>query len=122
MHLGFPEMQSGCRNPLHFCLRGYFLTGLAEYPQKITAADFTDLLRCESGSQHRVDDDVIEPGRLILPRQISALPDARAAAAPTRSATAATGLGKLTVRSDAHMIDADNVRQRPYGRRGYHPG
>lgn len=39
--------------------------GLAKYAQVVPAADLSDLVRSKAGLQHCVDNDVVEPGRLI---------------------------------------------------------
>jgi hypothetical protein len=44
-----------------------FLNSLAEYAQKVTAADLSDIIRGEGGLQHGIDNDIVETGRFILP-------------------------------------------------------
>lgn len=51
------------------------LTYLAEYAQEIPAADFSNLIRGKADLQHRIDYDVVEPGRLIAPCLIGAFPN-----------------------------------------------
>ena len=47
----------------HILLRDDF----AEYAQEVSTADLSDLVRGKASLQHCIDNDVVEPGRLVLP-------------------------------------------------------
>jgi hypothetical protein len=72
---------------------------LIEDAQEVPSADLSDLIRREPGFQHRIDNHIVEPDRLILPCLVGSFPDMRmllltgAGAAqrwPTRAGTART--------------------------------
>jgi len=104
-----------------------------EYAQKVPGADLSDLIRGEASLQHRIDNDIVRTGRLILPYMIGAFPDARmllTGAGATRASVAIerttwagrsgrgtdgarAGLGKLGIRANAHMIDPDDIDECP---------
>jgi hypothetical protein len=78
----------------------------------------------EAGLQHWVDNDVVEPRTSDLPMPVGAFPDLRVLltwaktgrrtiGAPEstreRADGARAGLGELSIRTDADMIDADDI-------------
>jgi hypothetical protein len=92
---------------------GLSLNRFAEYAQEIPAADLSDLIRGEARFKHRIDNNVVEPRRLILPCLIGALPDARMLLTVARAVRTAAGLGELGIRADANMIHPDDFDPRP---------
>jgi hypothetical protein len=48
----------------------------AEYAQEIPAADLSHLIPGKTSFQHRIDNDVVKPGRLVRPCLIGPFTDA----------------------------------------------
>jgi len=84
----------------------------AEDAQEVPAADLSDFIRREAGSQQRIGNHVVKSGRLILPCLVGAFAKApiRLPASPAAS-RAATRLRELRVRPDAYIIDSDHIDQ-----------
>src|SRR4051812_25817906 len=112
---------------LRFLDTSLFLNALTEHAQKVVATDLRNFIHVEAGLQHGTDNDIVETGRFILPCLICAFAYARTLWAGGRTARtrptgmrsagrgaigARTRLGELGVRSDAHMIDPDDIDKR----------
>ena len=92
--------------------------------RKFPPPDLSDLVWSKAGLQHRIHDDVVEPGGLIRPCEVGAFSDTRillTGAARRRASRATTGAtararagwGELGVCADADMIDADDIDECP---------